>query len=171
MQSFGWDAGAVPSMAIGTGVSQMPVERNLAIAERWFKELWSIPNPDVADEIVSPDYAPEWIQIEAKGPAQVKHEVRYFRSIFPDLKYEIVDAATHGGKVWIRYRGTGTQEGNAWGFEATGREVSFEGVTIFRMDDDGKIIDRWGAFSFYDILADLNLVPQLWDLKEHLRDQ
>ncbi len=149
----------------------MNVERNLAIAERWFTELWSIPDPEVADEIVSPNYAPEWIQIEVKGPAQVKHELRYFRSIFPDLRYEIVDAVASEDKVWIRYRGTGTQEGNAWGFEATGREINFEGVTIFQLDDEGMIIDRWGAFSFYDILADLDLVPPLWELREHLRDQ
>jgi len=148
----------------------MYVERNMAVADRWFKELWSIPDLEVADEIVAQDYAPEWIQVEAKGPAQVKHEIRYFRSIFPDLRYEIVDAIATGDKVWVRYRGTGTQEGEAWGFKDTGREVSFEGVTIFRMDEEGKIIDRWGAYSFYDILVDLGLTPPLWDLSKHLED-
>ena len=64
---------------------------NLELAKRWFEELWSKPDLDVADEIVDPDYAPDWIRMGAKGPEQVKHEIRYFRSIFPDLKYEIVD--------------------------------------------------------------------------------
>jgi hypothetical protein len=146
----------------------MQTERNVKIAERWFRELWSIPDPDLADEIVAQDYAPDWILIEAKGPAQVKHEIRYFRSIFPDLTYEIVDTVAAADKVWVRYRGTGTQRGNAWGFEGTGREASFEGVTIFQMNDAGQIIDRWGAFSFYDILVDLNLVPPLWELSKYL---
>ena len=146
----------------------MSNERNLALAERWFRELWSIPDLNVADEIVAHNYAPEWIQIEAKGPAQVKHEIRYFRSIFPDLRYEIVDAVATGDKVWVRYRGTGTQKGKAWGFESTGKDVCFEGVTIFQIDENGMIIDRWGAFSFYDILVDLELAPPLWDLSEAL---
>jgi predicted ester cyclase len=149
----------------------MHEERNLAIAERWFRELWSVPDPDVADEIVAGNYAPEWIQIDATGPAQVKHEIRYFRSIFPDLTYEIVDAVANGDKVWVRYRGTGTQQGSAWGFESKGGAVTFEGVTIFQLDDQGKIIDRWGAFSFYDILVDLDLVPPLWELSKILGDR
>ncbi len=32
----------------------------------------------------------------------------------------------------------------------------------------GKIIDRWGAFCFYDILADLELVPPFWELSQRL---
>ena len=81
---------------------------------------------DVADEIVDPGYAPDWVQIDAKGPEQIKHEIRYFRSIFSDLKYEIVDAVSQTDRVWVRYRGSGTREGNGWGFEATGKQVEFE---------------------------------------------
>jgi len=138
------------------------------IAERWFTDLWSKGDLDVADQIVDPGYAPEWIQIEATGPAQVKHEVRYFRSVFPDLRYEIVDTAGQDGKVWVRYRGTGTHEGNAWGFEPSGAQATFEGVTIFTLAPEGKIIDRWGAFCFYDIFADLGLVPPFWELGQAL---
>ena len=148
----------------------MSTERNLLLVERWYKELWSAPDLEVADEIVAPTYAPAWIQIAVKGPAQVKHEIRYFRSIFPDLKYEILDAVAVDDKVWVKYRGTGTQQGKAWGFASTGKDVSFEGVTIFQVDEAGKIIDRWGAFSFYDILVDLALVPPLWELSQHFEE-
>lgn len=146
----------------------MSTERNLEVAKRWFEELWSKPDLDVADEIVDPDYDPDWIHIDAKGPDQVKHEIRYFRSVFPDLRYEIADAAASDDRVWIRYKGTGTQKGEAWGFAPTGKEVEFEGVTILYTDPAGRIVDRWGAFSFYDILAHLGLVPRLWELSEKL---
>jgi len=147
----------------------MSTQRNLRLAQRWFHELWSKPDLDVADEIVDPDYAPDWIGIEAQGPDQVKHEIRYFRSIFPDLRYDIIDMIAADDRVWVRYRGTGTQHGEAWGFEATGREVEFEGATILYISPEGRIVDRWGAFSFYDILADLGLVPPLSVLSESLR--
>ncbi len=148
----------------------MSNDRNLMIAERWFRELWSKPDLGVADEIVAENYAPEWIQIEVKGPEQVKHEIRYFRSIFPNLKYQIVDAVATEKKVWVRYKGMGRQQGKAWGFESTGKEVSFEGVTILTMNEEGKIVDRWGAFSFYDILSDLGLAPPLWELSKYLKE-
>ena len=31
----------------------------------------------------------------------------------------------------------------------------------------GKIADRWGAFCFYDILSELDLVPPFWELSNY----
>ena len=145
----------------------MSEDIRIAIARRWFGELWSEGKLEVADEIIAPGYAPEWVQIDATGPDQVKHEVRYFRSVFPDLVYEVVDMVSQGDAVWVRYHGSGTQNGAAWGFEPTGREVSFEGASILTINQEGKISDRWGAFCLYDILADLDLVPPFWQLSQH----
>jgi len=143
-------------------------ERNEAIGRRWYEEMWSKPDLDMADEIVDKDYDPDWVHIDAVGPSQIKHEIKYFRSIFPDLKYEIVDIIGEADRVWIRYKGRGTQKGNAWGFEPTGNAVEFEGATILFINSKGKIIDRWGAFCFYDLLTDLGLVPPLWELNKKL---
>ncbi len=80
----------------------MSLENNERLAKRWFLEMWSKPDPAVADQIISADYAPEWVQIEAKGPEQVKHEIRYFRSVFPDLRYEIKDLSVLVDRVWVQ---------------------------------------------------------------------
>jgi predicted ester cyclase len=146
----------------------MSKQRNEAIGRRWYEEMWSKPDLDVADEIVDKDYDPDWVHIDAVGPAQIKHEIKYFRSVFPDLRYEIVDISADEDRVWIRYKGKGTQKGNAWGFKATGKEVEFEGATILFINSEGKIIDRWGAFCFYDLLTELGLVPTLWELSKKL---
>ncbi|MHA1960307.1 MAG: ester cyclase [Candidatus Thorarchaeota archaeon] len=144
----------------------MSKQRNEAIGRRWFEEMWSKPDPSVADEIIHPDYDPDWVSIEAKGPDQVKHEIRYFRSVFPDLNYEVVDCVGEEDRVWIRYKGKGTQKGSAWGFEPTNKKIEFEGTSILYIDSDGRVVDRWGAFCFYDILMDLGLVPPLWELSK-----
>jgi predicted ester cyclase len=146
----------------------MSKQRNEAIGRRWYEEMWSKPDLDVADEIVDKDYDPDWVHIDAVGPAQIKHEIKYFRSVFPDLRYEIVDISADEDRVWIRYKGRGTQQGNAWGFEASGKTVEFEGATILFINSEGKIIDRWGAFCFYDLLTELGLVPPLWELSKRL---
>lgn len=145
-------------------------ERNEEIGRRWFEEMWSKPDLDVADEIIDEKYDPEWVSIDKVGPDQVKHEIRYFRSVFPDLKYEIVDILGDKEKVWIRYKGTGSQKGTAWGFAPTGKTVEFEGATVLSISSEGKVIDRWGAFCFYDILTELELVPPLWELSQSLED-
>ena len=146
----------------------MTAQDNERIAHLWYEVMWSRPDPGLADELVDSNYAPEWIQIDKKGPEQIKHEIRYFRSVFPDLKYEIVETAALSDRVWIRYKARGTQLGSAWGFPPTGKTVEFEGATVLYIRQ-GKVIDRWGAFSFYDILTDLGLVPPLWELRDHIQ--
>lgn len=140
------------------------------IGRKWFEELWGKADLDVADEIVDPNYKPDWIHIDAKGPAQVKHEIKYFRSIFPDLRYEIIEIKGEEDKVWVRYKGRGTHRGEGWGFKPSNNIVEFEGATILYLNSEEKIIDRWGAFCFYDIFADLGLLPSFGELHKFFLD-
>lgn len=48
--------------------------------------------------------------------------------------------------------------------------MSWENEQIARLCN-GKIVNRWGAFSFYDILTDLGLVPPLWELHKRLHQE
>ena len=141
----------------------------LLTARCFYEEMWSQPNLDTADEIIHPDYAPTWVHIPHKGPEQLKHEIHYFRTMFPDLKYEVVDAIAEGNKVWVRYQGTGTHEGAGWGFEPTHKVAAFEGVGIFTFHENGQIIDRWASYSFYDIFTSLGLAPPWWELSQYLK--
>ncbi|MFX0043559.1 MAG: ester cyclase [Candidatus Hodarchaeota archaeon] len=145
----------------------MKIEESEKIGKLYFEEMWSKPDLTIANEIIDPNYNPSWIQIDKQGPEQMKHEITYFRSMFPDLKYEIVELKGEEDKVWVRYKGHGTNLGKGWGFEPTNKKVSFEGATILYFNTKGKIIDRWGAFCFYDILYDLGVVPPFWELHKY----
>ncbi|MFX1574752.1 MAG: ester cyclase [Promethearchaeota archaeon] len=138
------------------------------IARLWFEVMWTKPDLSVADEIVDSEYNPSWIQINKVGPAQVKHEIRHFRTIFPDLIYEIVELNGEKNKVWIRYKARGTHLGKGWGFEPTNKTVEFEGAAILYINSKGKVIDQWGAFCIYDIFTDLGVVPPFWEVNKYL---
>ena len=146
----------------------MKIEKTEKIGRLFFELMWSKPDLNIADEIIDPKYNPSWIQIDKVGPAQVKHEITYFRSLFPDLKYEIVEMKGEEDKVWIRYKGHGIHLGKGWGFEPTGKNVTFEGATILYINSEGKIKDQWGAFCFYDIFYELGLVPPFWELSKYV---
>jgi len=148
----------------------MKKEDSERIARLWFEEMWTKPNLAVADEIVDPEYNPEWIQINAKGPAQIKHEINHFRKIFPDLVYKIIEIQGEENKVWVRYRAHGTHKGEGWGFKVTNKFIEFEGATILYLNSKGKVIDQWGAFCFYDIFYGLGIVPPFWELSKYLTD-
>jgi predicted ester cyclase len=142
-------------------------ERNEKLGRLWFEEMWSKPDLNLADEIIDKSYNPNWVPIDKVGPAQIKHEIKSFRSVFPDLKYEIIEINGEKDKVWVRYKGKATHAGKAWGFNPTDKKVEFEGATILYINPEGKIVDQWGAFCFYDILHELNLVPPFWELSKH----
>ena len=146
----------------------MKIRDTEKIGRIFFEELWSKPDLNIADEIIDPEYNPSWIQIDKIGPAQIKHEIQHFRSLFPDLKYEIVELKGEENKVWIRYKGHGTHLGKGWGFDPTGKEVTFEGATILYINSEGKITDQWGAFCFYDIFYELGVVPPFWQLSQYI---
>ncbi|MFX1568914.1 MAG: ester cyclase [Promethearchaeota archaeon] len=142
----------------------MMIEETEKIGKLFFEVMWSKPDLTIADEIVDPKYNPTWIQIDKTGPAKIKHEITYFRNIFPDLFYRIVEMKGEIDKVWIRYTGNGTHLGKGWGFEATKKKITFEGATILYINTEGKIYDQWGAFCLFDIFYDLGLVPPFWEL-------
>jgi predicted ester cyclase len=140
------------------------------IGRIWFEVMWNKPDLALADKIVDPEYSPSWIQINKVGPNQVKHEIQYFRTIFPDLQYQIVEIKGEEEKVWIRYKGQGTHLGKGWGFKPTNKKVEFEGATILYINSNGKVIDQWGSFCFYDIFASLGILPPFWELYKYFDD-
>jgi predicted ester cyclase len=146
----------------------MKIEDSEKIGKLFFEVMWSKPDLDIADEIIDSKYNPNWIHIDKVGPDQVKHEIKHFRKIFPDLKYKIVEIKGEEDKVWIRYEAQGTHLGKTWGFESTGKEIMFEGATILYLNSDGKIKDQWGAFCFYDILCEVGVVPAIWELNKFI---
>ncbi len=146
----------------------MAHRRNEEIARRWYEEMWSTGDELIADELVHPDYDPDWVQLPTSGPAQIKQEMKYFRGIFPELKYEIVEMMAADDRVWVRYKGLGRQDKPAWGFEGSGKTAEFEEAAILYINPEGQVIDRWGAFCMYDIFHSLGLVPPWWELSDVL---
>jgi hypothetical protein len=134
----------------------------------WFERMWSIPEFGLVDKIVDAEYCPNWIYMDEKGPELVKHEIKYFRSIFPDLKFKVTDIINQDEKVWLRYKANGTQKGSFWGFKPTNKFIEFEGVAILHFNDRNQVIDLWESYCFYDILEKLKLVPPFSELHEYL---
>ncbi len=146
----------------------MRTEDNKQIGVLYFNEMWNKSNFTLAEEIIDPLFNPEWMNIDAIGPSKVIHEIKYFRSIFPDLKYEIIEIVGEEDKVWVRYKGYGTHKGKAFGFEPTDKKVEFEGASIIYINSNRRVIDLWDAFSFYDLFVDLGIIPPFWEIHKFL---
>jgi steroid delta-isomerase-like uncharacterized protein len=120
------------------------LEENEAVVRRYFQEILDGGNLDLVDEIFDPQYVlhdPGSPQ-EVRGLEGTKRYVGMFRSAFPDIAHTIEDQIAEGDRVVARLRAHATHEGELMGIPPTGKEVTIEGISIWRIAD-GKIKECW----------------------------
>lgn len=64
------------------------------------------------------------------------------RSAFPDLHYEEQEIISQDNRVVFIGNVTGTHRGTFFFIPPTGNKISYEAVHIYRVDNDGKIIEH-----------------------------
>jgi steroid delta-isomerase-like uncharacterized protein len=135
-------------------------ERNKEVIRRALLEAWGGGNLDVLDELVAEDYVGhEGSQPEpVRGRAALKALMASFREAIPDLTYEIEDQLAEGEKVATKWRGSGTQSGELLGVPATGRRVSFGGISIERVVD-GRVVEDWSYWDVAGLMRQLGAAP------------
>lgn len=122
----------------------MSAEDNKRIVERFYEQVWSLGNVDAAFEIFSDDYERHDLRptAAAPGPEGQRTIAADFRRAFPDLNMRVDLIMAEGDLVAARWTTIGTHTGPWAGIEPTGKQVTFSGVNIFRLED-GKVVELW----------------------------
>ncbi|HEX5689461.1 MAG TPA: ester cyclase, partial [Roseiflexaceae bacterium] len=116
---------------------------------------WNQRRLDVAAELVDPAYTSHFpVPGQPPGIDGFRYAVDMLHTSFPDLSITVEDLIAEGDKVVARLRAQGTHQAPFRGIAATGREVSWTGIRIFRLAN-GKIVEHWANWD------DLSLVQQL----------
>jgi steroid delta-isomerase-like uncharacterized protein len=84
--------------------------------------------------------------------------MRYMRQAFPDGRAESVNLVAEDDKVVVQDVVRGTHQGEFMGVSATGRQVNFEFIHIFRLAD-GRIVERWGLVDAMGLMMQLGAIP------------
>ena len=139
----------------------MSVEENKAVLRREVEELYNhTGNLDVVEQIFSPDYlSHEPTSGEVRGIEGARQFAATFRKAFPDLENTIEDMIAEGDKVVMRFRGSGTHEGEtteAFG-PPTGKRMEITGITIKRFAG-GKIVEAWTNFDALGMMQQLGMI-------------
>jgi len=74
-----------------------------------------------------------------------------------DLRVTIEDIIAEGDKVWVRLGERAIHTGEYRGLAPTGKELSYEVVTIWRIVE-GKIIEGWIVYDQMDFLKQLGII-------------
>ncbi len=76
------------------------------------------------------------------GPDGFRQLITAYRTAFPDLRLRIEDLIAAEDKVVVRWTASGTQRGALLSVQPTGRQVTFGGISIYRLAG-GKIVEDW----------------------------
>jgi steroid delta-isomerase-like uncharacterized protein len=136
----------------------MPVEENVALMQRWFKEVWNEGRVQTIYDLMDKDaigIGQDQPGVEIRGPRDFEALYNRLHGAFPDIKITVEDAFGAGDRVVVRWSAVMTHTGDHLGVPATNRKVRVTGITIAQIRD-GKIIrgwDNWDQLALTEQLA------------------
>jgi steroid delta-isomerase-like uncharacterized protein len=129
-------------------------DRNRALAERWFEEVWNERRDETIDELI----AEGGIANHEGGPPADKEYLKSVRAALlaaiSDLRVTEDDTLAYGNDVVVRWRMKGTHDGPGLGFPPSGKAIDARGMTWLRFED-GQIVEGWDSWNQGAFLAAL----------------
>ena len=124
----------------------MSVEKNKDLIRRYVEEVYNQHNPDLNGEFISPDL-----------PGSSVDHLKQFFTAFPDSHTTLLDIFGEGDKVVARLLVRGTNKGPFAGQPATGKQVEFQSIRIYRIADS-KIVESWAMQDRLGLMEQLGFV-------------
>jgi steroid delta-isomerase-like uncharacterized protein len=148
--------------ATASGDGGASVKANERVVEAFLQDVINEHNSDHAARYLNPDM--QWsggTVGTVTGSANVAGLFASVVAAFPDARVTIDDIFGQGDQVVVRVVVSGTQEGAILGIPASGRNVQWDGVDVYRLSD-GKISNIWAGDDWTAILNDTGTYKAPW---------
>jgi steroid delta-isomerase-like uncharacterized protein len=132
---------------------------NKRLADRVWEEVWHQGHLDRINELFASDFVRHDPGRTLRGPEENRQFISGLRAAFPDLRVVVEDQIAEGDKVCVRYRFQGTHTGPFLGIPATGKQIAYSGILIYRIAGD-KIDEQWTEFDLLGFLQQLGALPE-----------
>src|SRR5919107_1278251 len=132
-------------------------EENEELATMYWEEVWWGDQGKIA-EIVAEDEVHHWgIGGDTTGFEEFSERWALFFTAFPDLEFTVNLVVAEEDLVATHWTATGTHQGEWQGIPPTDREVTWQGINIFRFEC-GLIVESWGSADRLGLLRQLGAV-------------
>lgn len=127
------------------------------VGRLWFDKIWNERDASMAHQLMAENaigYLEGGRQIV--GPGSFLEFQRQFLDTIPDLQLEVLDSVSDENAVCVQWQAKGTHTGAGMGFPPSGRQVSFNGVTWFKVKD-GQVAegrDFWNMNGLMQTLSE-----------------
>ncbi len=137
----------------------MGIEENKELVRRFVSECVNTHREDLLDQFVAADVTMYPGTPESSEPARGLDELlaayRRFRILVPDMQVTHDLLVAEGPYVVARWTTTGTHATELAGAEPTGRQLTWGGTDIYRIED-GRIVEWWRNDDFSGLLHRLS---------------
>lgn len=121
----------------------MSLKDNKAKFRLLYEEILNKGKVELFEELCAPNFVKHAIPPAADyGIEGSKQSVMMLRKAFPDIKYTVEDMIEEGDKIVARWTAHGTHKGEFMGIPPTGKQVTFTGIEIIRIEGD-KAVEEW----------------------------
>jgi predicted ester cyclase len=128
---------------VGDTRMAMTREEVLTLLQRFAVEPWSTGDVDALDKLVTDDYT-----LQGGGSLEdLKLAIREMRVGFPDVDVTLSDVILEGDRVAYRWTMRGTHRGEYEEVAATGKPVTYTGITLLRLQDGRVAEDQFESSS------------------------
>ena len=97
---------------------------------------------DLIPEVVADTFVFRSIPGLPPGPMAFQMSIGMYHNAFPDIHVTIDDVIAEGDKVVVRQTFRGTHEGPMGNIAPTGKQVTFSGMFIFRIENE-QFVEEW----------------------------
>ncbi|HZS93156.1 MAG TPA: ester cyclase [Chloroflexota bacterium] len=145
-----------PDLIVDTGSEE---ERNKAVVQQFLDNVLN--NHDVS--ALAPLAGPGYLNYIAVRPEpfaldEVYGPLQMFFDAFPDMRHETKAVVAEGDMVAVQYTINATHSGAFQDIPPTGRPVTINGISLYRVRD-GKIVEDYPGFSPLDLLQQIGVIP------------
>ena len=132
---------------------------NKEVVSRFIEEFKNKANHGIVDELMSPDFAHHLTDPRLpEGREGIKLLGQSIVAGFPDVHASVQELLADGDKVIERTQTTATHTGEFNGIPATGRQVGWTEIHIYRLEN-GKIAEQWTEIDLLGLLVQLGAIP------------
>jgi steroid delta-isomerase-like uncharacterized protein len=138
-------------------------ERNKASLVRFYDEIINQGNVAVVDELMAPNFLHygETLFPRIECSAAIKAGVQGVINAYPDGHTVVEDMVAEGDTVVCLLSWRGTHQGPFMGVPPTGKVSTWRGISTYRFNAAGRIIERWANMDVMGQLRDLGVVPEI----------
>ncbi len=136
----------------------MSAKSNMALIRHLYEEI-DKGNAEVLDEVFASDFVDHGsnsASSPASGLAELREDFDRFAKAFSGSEHVIEGILAAGDRVVVHVRGRGIHRGEYMGVAPTGKNVSMNGIAIYRIAG-GKVVEEWSQEDLLDFYRQLGL--------------